>query len=77
MSDTGGRGVSIGSKGDGYPCPKDGAIVTLIGDKGAWCPECHTVWRQLDEVPLDDLDALPTVDDPEDPPTHNQHGDAS
>lgn len=60
-------GVSIGSKAEGYPCPKDGATVQLITDNGrdlgAWCPECHTVWRELDEVPLKDLDALPTVDE--------------
>lgn len=52
--------VTIGSKVEGYPCPKDGATLTLVKG-GAWCPECQTVWRELSEVPLDDLDALPIV----------------
>lgn len=55
----GDKAVSTGSIGAGYPCPKDGATLTLL-DLGAWCPECHTVRRVVDEVPLDDLDALPT-----------------
>lgn len=48
----------------GYPCPKDGAILLLIdktaegGSKGAWCPKCHTVWQEVGEVDLADLDAL-------------------
>jgi uncharacterized Zn finger protein (UPF0148 family) len=49
--------VSIGDVVNGYPCPKDGSTLTLI-DGGAWCPECHTVWREADEVSLKDLDAL-------------------
>ena len=44
----------------GYPCPKDGAILTLIPGEwptaGAWCPECHTLWREIDEISLKDLD---------------------
>jgi hypothetical protein len=59
--------VSVGSKAEGYPCPKDGATLTLItvhnGYSGAWCPECHTTWLEADEVPLKDLDALPEVPD--------------
>lgn len=43
---------------NGYPCPKDGAVLTII-EGGAWCPECHTVWREIGEVSLADLDALP------------------
>lgn len=42
----------------GYPCPKDGTVLTLL-DGGAWCPQCHTVWREAGEVSLADLDALP------------------
>ena len=56
-------GVSIGDQTNGYPCPKDGATLHLIGDLGAWCPECHTVWRLTDEVDLADLDALPEAPD--------------
>jgi hypothetical protein len=52
--------VSIGSKAEGYPCPKDGAALTLIetdnGVPGAWCPTCHTTWLQTDEVSMKDLD---------------------
>lgn len=48
--------VATGSKAQGYPCPKDGATLTLIDDLGAWCPTCHTVWRQVDEISLKDLD---------------------
>lgn len=71
-----GIGVSI-NDATGYPCPKDGAVLTLIEKEmpvgglledrrevvriGAWCPECHTVWREADDVPLADLDALPEV----------------
>lgn len=50
--------ASFGDQVNGYPCPKDGATLVLLDDLGAWCPECHTVWRQVDEVPLKDLDAL-------------------
>jgi hypothetical protein len=35
----------------GFPCPKDGTILTLLPG-GAWCPECHTVWREKGEIPL-------------------------
>jgi len=52
--------VSIGSKAEGYPCPKDGAALTLLA-AGAWCPECHTVWREADEVSMKDLDRVPCV----------------
>lgn len=66
MSGESGRGeaanMSVGSKATGYPCPKDGATLTLI-EGGAWCPTCHTVWREFDEVDLADLDALPEVPD--------------
>lgn len=47
----------------GYPCPKDGEILHIITASvaeprmpGAWCPRCHTVWRQVDEIDLADLD---------------------
>jgi hypothetical protein len=50
--------VTIGSKRDGYPCPKDGTMLDLMPG-GGWCPECHTVWREAGEVTLADLDALP------------------
>jgi hypothetical protein len=50
----------------GYPCPKDGTILTLM-EGGAWCPECKTVWREVGEVDLADLDALPV--------THNDGDD--
>jgi hypothetical protein len=56
--------VSINDE-QGYPCPKDGTPLQLIagkpgvpGSKGAWCPHCHTVWREVGEVDLADLDAL-------------------
>ena len=42
--------VSI-SDARGYPCPKDGTILTLLPG-GAWCSECHTVWREKGEIPL-------------------------
>ncbi len=51
------RAVSVGSKAKGYWCPKDGFKLTLL-DGGAWCEVCHTVWREIDEVSLVDLDAL-------------------
>ena len=53
----GDRHVSTGSITAGYPCPYDETELTLLPG-GAWCPECHTVWRQGDEVSLADLDAL-------------------
>lgn len=48
-------------RGGPHPCPKDGSDLTLIeadADRlaGAWCPECGTVFREVDEVSLDDLD---------------------
>lgn len=46
----------------GYPCPKDGTPLVLIEQRGAWCPKCHTVWREVGEVDLADLDALPSTD---------------
>lgn len=49
---------SIGSRGAGYPCPKDDEKLELL-DGGAWCPKCHTLWREVGEVDLADLDALP------------------
>lgn len=62
--------VSTGDVVHGYPCPKDGTTLRLIDAQarpvvrapGAWCPECHTVWRLLDEVDLGDLDGLPAAD---------------
>jgi hypothetical protein len=54
-------GVSINDE-TGYPCPKDGTVLALV-EGGAWCPKCHTVWRQVDEVELDDLDALSEAPD--------------
>lgn len=45
----------------GYPCPKDGSVLTIM-EGGAWCPKCHTVWREIGEVDLADLDALPIRD---------------
>lgn len=42
---------SIGSVSAGYPCPKDGATLTLM-DGGAWCEKCKTVWRETGEVPI-------------------------
>ena len=51
----------------GYPCPKCNAALKLIEGPavglGAWCPKCHTVWRETDKVSLDDLDALPETTD--------------
>ena len=48
---------SVGSVAEGYPCPKDGTTLMLIEDKtgerrhlGGWCPQCHTVWRELLET---------------------------
>lgn len=55
--------VSINDE-NGYPCPKDGDVLLLlngVGVKGAWCPKCHTLWREEGEVDLADLDALPEV----------------
>ncbi len=59
MADTSGDNVeyerwpglvpSEGSVAEGYPCPKDGATLTLM-QNGAWCPTCHTVWREVAEV---------------------------
>jgi hypothetical protein len=46
--------VSINDE-KGYPCPKDGAVMTIV-ENGAWCPTCHTVWREIGEVDLADLD---------------------
>lgn len=60
--------VSIGSKAKGYPCPKDGELLILL-PRGAWCPLCHTVWREADEVGLDDLDELPGPEHPAHNPT--------
>lgn len=59
--------VSIGDVRNGYPCPKDGTTLTLIDatpdrDPGAWCPDCLTLWRLLDEVDLDDLDTVPEAE---------------
>ena len=53
--------VSIGNETTGYPCPRDGATLELL-DGGAWCPLCHTVWLEADDIDLADLDALPEVD---------------
>lgn len=51
---TGRMAVSVGSKAEGYPCPKDGAVLALIettaGGRGAWCPTCHTVWVEIGEA---------------------------
>lgn len=41
--------VSVGDYANGYPCPKDGATMTLLSG-GAWCPKCKTVWRQVGEI---------------------------
>jgi hypothetical protein len=46
---------------NGYPCPKDGTLLALL-DGGAWCPQCHTLWREIGEVDLADLDALPEAE---------------
>lgn len=54
-------GVSINDEA-GYPCPKDGTVLALVKG-GAWCSKCHTVWSEVDEVELDDLDALPEAPD--------------
>lgn len=56
------RQVVVGSKADGYRCPKDDDLLTLLNG-GAWCPTCHTLWVEIDEVPLADLDALPEAPD--------------
>ena len=52
-----GRATSVGGAGV-YPCPKDGTVLALL-QGGAWCPVCHTVWRQTDEVALAELEAKP------------------
>jgi len=49
---------STGSVTKGYPCPKDGSPLVLLAE-GAWCPVCRTAWREVDEISLADLDALP------------------
>ncbi len=61
------REVSTGDPRNGYPCPTCSTTLLLIdktdvgGSKGAWCPNCHTVWTEINEVSLDDLDELPEV----------------
>lgn len=45
-----------------FPCPRDGMTLTLLVS-GAWCPQCHTVWRESGEIvvppPLaDEIDRL-------------------
>ena len=51
-------GLAISVNGaDGYPCPKDGTTLELIdttGQKGAWCPLCHSVWAELAEFPAEE-----------------------
>jgi uncharacterized Zn finger protein (UPF0148 family) len=54
--------VSVGDVRNGYPCPKDGTTLTLL-DGGAWCPECQTVWAEIGEVSLRDLDRLDETDE--------------
>ena len=49
----GGKALSVGDEKSGYPCPTDGTRLRLL-EGGAWCPECHTVWRQLAETALED-----------------------
>ena len=52
------------SAGGPYPCPKDdGGLLHLIEatddrQAGAWCPVCKTVFREVGEVDLNDLDVL-------------------
>lgn len=57
--------VSIpATPGGTYPCPKDDggtlSIIEATDDRlaGAWCPVCGTVYRELGEVSMDDLDAM-------------------
>lgn len=45
-----------------FPCPRDGTTLRMLAG-GAWCPKCHTVWRESGEIvvppPLaDEIDRL-------------------
>lgn len=54
--------LSVGMPTGEFPCPHDGTVLVMLPG-GAWCPKCHTVWRESGEVsvppPLaDEIDRL-------------------
>lgn len=41
--------LSVGMLTGEFPCPRDGTILAMLPG-GAWCPKCHTVWRESGEI---------------------------
>lgn len=48
-----------GSIAEGYPCPKCGARLSRFLLEGWACRACDSLWWEIGEVDMADLDALP------------------